>query len=124
VNASLRALNEHFEDIVVGEVEPNRNPPDPSQWTALVLVGGYSGLGVHTMLSSLRFAPVKFKNMLFVSIGFVDSGNFKGVEALEEMRDHTQQSLDRYVDLAQRPGFASTSFLRIGADVVDELDQL
>jgi hypothetical protein len=124
VNASLRALDEHFEDVVVGEVEPNRNPPDPSQWTAVILVGGYTGLGVHTVLNSLRFAPVRFKNMLFVSVGVVDSGNFKGTQALEELRQHTQDALNRYVDLAQRLGFASASFVRIGADVVDELEQL
>jgi hypothetical protein len=117
-------LNEHFTEIVVGEVKPNHSPPDPSQWTALILVGGYSGLGVHTVLNSLRFAPVKFKNMLFASVGVVDSGNFKGIEALDELRQHTQHSLNQYVDLAQRLGFASTSCLRLGADVVDEAEQL
>jgi hypothetical protein len=124
VNASLRVLNEHFEDVIVGETEPNRSPPDPSQWTALILVGGYSGLGVHTVLNSLRFAPVKFNNMLFGSVAVVDSGNFKGAEGLDELRQHTQQSLDRYVQLAQRLGFASASSLRVGADVVDEAEQL
>lgn len=37
---------------------------------------------------------------------------------------HTQQSLDRYVLLAQRLGFASASYLHVGADVVDEAEQL
>ena len=124
VNASLRRLNEQFRGLEVGECVRNDREPDPHGATALILVGGYSGLGLHTMLNALRFAPVKFDNMLFASIGVVDSGNFKGVEALHELRDHTQQSLDRYVEDARRLGFASGSFLRIGADVVDELEQL
>src|SRR5262245_24502947 len=124
VNASLRVVNEHYVDIVVGELAPNRNPPDPSQATALILVGGYSGLGVHTVDNSLRTAAVNFSQIPLDTVGVVDSCSFKGAEALDELRDHTQRSLDRYVDLAQRLGFASTSCVRIGADVVDELEDL
>jgi hypothetical protein len=57
-------------------------------------------------------------------VGAVDSGNFKGAEALDELRQHTERSLARYVDTAQRMGFASASQLSIGADVVDELERL
>jgi hypothetical protein len=124
VNESLRRLDEQLRRLEIGEGQRNDRDPDPSQATALILVGGYSGLGLHTMLNSQRFAPVKFENMLFASIGVVDSGNFKGVDSLDELRAHTQRSLDQYVEHARQMGFASGSMLRIGADVVDELEQL
>jgi hypothetical protein len=89
-----------------------------------VLVGGYSGLGVHTMLNALRFTPNYFKNIVFVSVGVVDSGNFKGEEALAELRQHTEEVLSKYVDLANRLGFPSTSFMAIGTDPVEELEHL
>jgi len=124
VSASLRLLDEQLGNFEIKQAEPNRNPPDREGATALILVGGYGGLGLHTMLHSLRFAPVSFKNMLFASVGVVDSGNFKGTEALEELQAYTESSLARYVDTAQRMGFASESFCSVGADVVDELEKL
>jgi len=92
--------------------------------TAVVLVGGYGGLGVHTLLSTVRFAPSHFRNVVFVSVGVVDSGNFKGAAAVEDLKQHTEEHLGRYVDLAHRLGFQATSYMAIGTDVVDELAHL
>lgn len=105
------------EDLVTSE-------PDPTLPTAIILVGGYSGLGVHTFINALRFAPNYFKNSIFVSVGVVDSGTFKGEHAMEELQRHTESGLARYVDLANRLGFPSTSFMAIGTDPVDELEHL
>jgi len=123
VGQRLRSLDEVLAHIETTG-EPNRSPPDPSQPTAVVLVGSYSGLGVHTLLSVLRFMPGRFRNAVFVSVGVVDAGNFKGSGAVEQLRRHTQTMLDRYVDLAQRLGLAATSRLAIGTDAVDELEKL
>jgi amino acid transporter len=103
---------------------PNLAEPDPSEPTAAILVGGYGGLGVHTMLNAVRFAPGYFKNFVFLSVGVVDSGNFKGADAVEDLQRHTAGSLASYVDLAQRLGMPSVSFMAIGTDAVDELEQL
>ena len=124
VSESLRLLDTQLGSLEIQQAEPNQNPPDPDAPTALILVGGYGGLGLHTMLNSLRFAPVDFKNMLFASVGVVDSGNFKGTDSLAELREHTARSLARYVDTAQRMGFASAPLMSVGADVVDELEAL
>lgn len=103
--------------------EPNLAEPDSNQPTAAILVGGYGGLGVHTMLNAVRFAP-GFKNLVFLSVGVVDSGNFKGAGAVDDLQTHTAASLASYVDLAQRLGMPATSFMAIGTDAVDELEQL
>ncbi len=123
VGRRLKSLDDTLTQIEA-HGEPNLAPPDPAQPTAVVLVGGYSGLGVHTMLSALRFVPGRFRNFVFVSVGVVDSGNFKGSGAVEDLRQHTQAALDRYVDLARRLGFPATSFMAIGTDAVDELEGL
>jgi amino acid transporter len=104
--------------------EPNLTEPDPEMPTAAILVGGYGGLGVHTMLNAVRFAPGHFKNFVFLSVGVVDSGNFKGAGAVEDLQRHTGASLASYVELAQRLGMPSSSFMAIGTDAVDELEQL
>jgi amino acid transporter len=123
VGSRLRVLDEVLRDIPTTG-KPNLNPPDPTRPTAVVLVGGYSGLGIHTLLNIARFAPDYYKNFIFVSAGVVDSGNFKGSGAVEDLQKHTQESLDQYVDLARRLGLASEAFMSVGTDAVDELEGL
>ena len=123
VRTRLKGLDESLGTIDI-KGEPNLTPPNPEDHTAVILVGGYSGLGVHTLLNSVRFVPNHFKNMIFISVGVVDSGNFKGAEEVESLREHTERSLERYVDLARRLGFPSRAYMAIGTDVVDELEQL
>jgi hypothetical protein len=123
VNLRLKGLDETLGTIEV-QGAPNLSPPDPERHTAVILVGGYSGLGVHTLLNAVRFVPNHFKNMLFISVGVVDSGNFKGAEELEGLKAHVESSLNKYVDLARRLGFPSIGYMSMGTDVVDELEQL
>ena len=55
VLARLKRLDESLSEIVTTGTPVHREP-DPSQATAVVLAGGYGGLGVHTLLNALRFA--------------------------------------------------------------------
>ncbi len=98
--------------------------PDPSQPTAAILVGSFGGLGLHTLLNAVRFAPGYFKNFVFVSVGVVDSGTFKGADTLDDLHAHTADSLEKYVDLVRRWGVPATSFMATGTDAVDELQKL
>jgi hypothetical protein len=123
VVVKLRRLNE-----ILGSLpttgQPNMAEPDPSQPTAAILVGGYGGLGIHTLLNAIRFAPGYYKNIVFLSVGVVDSGNFKGARALDDLRNHTEQSLGRFVDLARANGYPSKGLMAVGTDAVDELENL
>jgi hypothetical protein len=123
VTARLTKLNEIMTQV------PSRGtstpaPPDPGAPTAVVLVGGFNGLGMHTLLNAYRFAPGYFKNMLFISVGVVDSGSFKGAETLDELRQHTEESLGKYVDVVRGWGVPSKSYMAIGTDAVEELEKL
>jgi hypothetical protein len=124
VRRMLRRLDEQLMQVPIPAGQPNRAEPDPSQPTAVVLVGGYNGLGIHTLLTAVNFVPGHFRNVAFMSVGIVDSGSFKGANSVDKLRLHTHESLAKYVDLAQRFGFAATSFASIGTDVVDELENL
>ncbi|MCY2964576.1 MAG: APC family permease [Planctomycetota bacterium] len=124
VGRKIQALNKVLMAVPTPDSPPNLAEPETEDPTAIVLVGGYSGLGIHTMLSTIRFTPGYFKNLVFVSVGVIDSGNFKGEEALMELTQHTKDALAKYVDLANRFGFAATSFMAIGTDPVEELEHL
>lgn len=122
VGASLQHLNETLGRLPTTG-EPNLAEPDPHLPAAVILVGDYGGLGIHTMLNAVRFAPGHFKSFIFISVGVIDSGNFKGTGAVEQLQEHCEESLAKYVDLGQRLGMPSTSVLSIGTDAVDELEQ-
>lgn len=123
VTSRLKGLDESLTDIAV-QGEPNNAEPDSEAPTAVVLVGGYSGLGVHTLLNVIRFIPHHFKNIMFISVGVVDSGNFKGAEAVDDLKKYTEDSLSKYVDLARRLGFPARGYMSIGTDVIEELEQV
>src|SRR5262249_53648268 len=68
-------------------------PLDPAQPTAVLLVGGYNGFGIHTMLNVFRAFPGHFKNVVFLSVGVIDSGRFKGEDSAAQVRAETQGAL-------------------------------
>jgi amino acid transporter len=122
VGASLRQLNDMLGQLPTSG-EMNTEEPDPAQPAAVILVGDYGGLGIHTMLNAIRFAPDHFKSFIFISVGVIDSGNFKGSGAVEQLREHCEQSLGKYVALGRRLGMPAMSLLTIGTDAVDELER-
>ena len=91
---------------------------DPAAPTAVLLVGGYAGLGIHSLLSVERLFPGYFKNFVFVSVGVIDSASFVNVEAVEEVRDRTAADLRRYVELATGLGLAADSRMAVGTEAV------
>ena len=76
------------------------------------------------MLSVLRAFPGYFKNLVFISVGVVDSGGFKGEGAIEALRTETESMLRKYVDLARGLGLPATSRFSIGTEIVSEVEAL
>ncbi|HEY2805842.1 MAG TPA: APC family permease [Gemmatimonadales bacterium] len=102
-------------------------PPKPviqKDPTAVVLVASYGGIGIHTMLNIFRSFPGHFKNLVFISVGVVDSGEFKGEHAVEELRRRTEEMLGRYVQLANSQGIPADSRYALGTEVVEEAESL
>jgi K+ transporter len=123
VRSSLRKLDE-----ILGSLstrgEPNRGPMDPNAPTAVQLVNGFSGLGVHTLLSTLRFFPGLYKQFVFVSVSVVDSGSFKGKEEVEALRRQTAEDLASYVRVARGLGFAAEAVTDVGTEVLEVATKL
>jgi amino acid transporter len=91
---------------------------DPAVPTAVLLVGGYAGLGIHSLLTVQRLFPGYFKNFVFVSVGVIDSASFVNVEAVDEVRHRTAADLRRYVELATGLGLAADSRMAVGTEAV------
>ncbi|MFO0834158.1 MAG: amino acid permease [Phycisphaerales bacterium] len=98
--------------------------PDPERPVAVVLVGGYNGFGIHTTLNVFRAFPDHFKGLIFVSVGVVDSGRFKGEDSIDRLRADTERALARYVELAHKFGVPAATRCDIGTDAVETAETL
>ena len=116
VRGGVRELDELLNLPIDGPV--NREPLDPKKRTAIQLVNGYNGFGVHTFLSIVREFPGFYKQFVFVSVAEVDVGSFKGSDAVTDLEAAARSALDRYVDLARRLGFPAESRYDLGTDIV------
>ena len=102
----------------------NPDPVNPREMTAVQLVGGYNGFGVHTFLSIIRGFPGLYKNFVFVSVAEVDAGAFKEAESVGRLTGATKDALRRYVEMARKLGFPAESRLDTGIDVVETASNL
>ncbi len=122
VSKKLAELNDEFADLP--SVDHHGGEPDPKQPTAVLLVGQYGGVGIHSMLAIHRMLPGYFKNMVFVSVAVIDSGHFKGAEEVEALKASVRESLDKYVTLARRLGWHADSATGCGIDPAHEITRL
>jgi amino acid transporter len=94
----------------------DRNAP-----TAIQLVSGYSGFGVHTLFSILTTFPKTYKNIIFVSVAVIDSGSFKGAEEIEALEASIKAGLEKYVATAHKLGIAADYRMELATDVVESV---
>ena len=123
VRVNLRRLDEIMNALPAHPVGEH-GQLEPRLPTAVLLVGAYSGLGIHQLLSIQRLFPGHYKNFVFLSVGVIDSATMKGVEEVEAVREQTERSLRRYVDLARRLGLAADYRMAIGTEAVAEAEKL
>jgi hypothetical protein len=97
---------------------------EPHDKTAILLVNGYNGLGLHTLFSIIRLFGGTFKNFVFIQVGVVDAGNFKGAEEVAHMKSEVKKELDRYVHYMRCHGYYAAAYSSFGTDVVDEVASL
>lgn len=93
------------------------DPLDPRAMTAVLVVSGYDGFGLHAFLSIIRGFPNVYKNYIFVSVAEIDSGSFKGIAQMEALRESVRHDLKKYVTLARKHGFAAGYRMDMATDV-------
>jgi hypothetical protein len=127
VNHQLDQLYHELGDLphsLTARCRSGLGPPDPQQPTAVVLVGSFGGVGIHTVLNVFRTFPGHFKGIVFVSVGVIDSGEFKGEHAVEDLQKRTEQVLTHYIDLATGLGIPATGRTAIGTEAVIEAERV
>jgi amino acid transporter len=118
VGKAMRELDEMLLDLPLHE-EIDPGPPRPEEQTAILLVTGYNGFGVHMLLTIVTSLGKCFTNLVFVSVAVIDSGSFKGIEQLDALERTVTESLEKYADLARRLGFRAEYRTEMGTEVVE-----
>jgi amino acid transporter len=119
VDALARSM---LEISVSGKQAPacgSEKPCDPQAKTAVVMVSGYNGLGLHLVQNVVMYFGDVFRNFVFVCVGVVDAGNFKGATEVENLEKHVQGQAGRYVELMRREGYFAKSVCTVGNDLAD-----
>lgn len=123
VSMGVRQLEDILSEIPRGE-HYNNDPIDPKEITAIILVGGYNGVGLHIWLSVFREFPKTFKNFIFVSVAEIDSGSFKGIREINALEISVRKNLEKYVTLCRSHGYPADYRTEVGTEVVETATQL
>jgi amino acid transporter len=124
VGKALTKLDALLEAVDLEEGRTDIVKVDPQAMTAIQLVSGYNGIGVHSFLQICSAFPGHYKNFIFVSVGIVDQEMFKDGESVPELLEEVNTSLQRYVKLAQKYGYAAEGYSGVGTNVVDAATDL
>ena len=96
---------------------------DPESKTAVILVNGFNGMGLHTLFNVRRlFGDID--NFVFMTAGIIDAGNFKGADAITELKKHVQDELGHYVSFMKNQGFYAESYSTIGTEVAEDVSRM
>lgn len=98
---------------------PIRADRDPKAKTAVLVVGGYDGLGLHSLFAILRLFGNLFRNFVFVEVGLLDAGNYKGMDEVGNLQAHVDEGLSRYVGFMRSHGYHAEAVSVLSHDAVE-----
>ena len=94
---------------------------DYSDMTAVILVNGYTGVGLYSLFKILSKFKDVYKNFVFIQVGIVDADSFHQDAVVETITENIQQDLSKYVYLINQLGYNAEYRYAIGTDVAEEV---
>lgn len=121
--AKLREVEKLFaQSIKTGSCLPKQL--DPELPTAIFMVDENRGVGIHTIMWVLRLFPGHFKNLVFLSVGEVDTRSYDNDATIRTMQFKTENTLCYYASFCEEQGLQATWRTTYGTDPVQALDDL
>jgi K+ transporter len=124
VGGKVEKIDEILMTLSFGDAPVTPQPLDPNEPTAIIMVEKYSGTGIHVMLNVQRLFGPRFKQYVFVSVGPIDSGHFKGVDELAALEKEVHKQAEKYVTLARSYGLKAMSRTACSIDYLGTIEQL
>ena len=97
---------------------------DQNSKTAVLVVNGFNGLGLHTLFNVTRLFGKEFRNFVFIQVGVIDAGNYKGADDVKHLQHKVREDVDRYVRFMSAQGFYAESMTLTGTDIIDEVEKI
>jgi amino acid transporter len=92
--------------------------------TAVIMVSGYNGLGMHVFFSVVKQFPGMFRNFVFISAGVVDTSVFKGAAEVENLAKNLKDQLANYVEFVKGHGYYCEARTAVGTDAIESVTHL
>jgi amino acid transporter len=125
VQGALKSLDDTLLDI---PFQPNLKEPvppkSPGAPTAAIIVRDFDGIAVHTLLNIQRLFPNHFKNVVAISVGVIDTGQFKGHQEIERLKKAKEEDLKSFVEFANCLGWYAEYRCALGVDLIAELEEI
>ncbi|MFA4857969.1 MAG: APC family permease [Candidatus Margulisiibacteriota bacterium] len=93
---------------------------DPHERTAVIFVKDYTGIGIKALHALFKSFGGGFKNIVFVQLGLINAGVFKGQDELDNIKSKVEEQISHYVDMLNRFGYHAEGVTLYGTDTVEE----
>lgn len=124
IRDKVEKIDEILTTLSFGDAPVTAQTLEPNEPTAVILVEKYSGTGIHVMLNVQRLFGPRFKQYMFVSVGTIDSGHFKGVDELTELEKDVRKQAEKYVTLARSYGLRADARTSCAIDHLGEIERI
>ena len=92
--------------------------------TAVIMVSGYNGLGMHVFFSVVKQFPGMFRNFVFIAAGVVDTSVFKGAAEVENLAHDLREQVGKYVEFVKGHGYYAEARILVGTDAIESITHL
>jgi hypothetical protein len=124
VKKGFQQLDEVLAAVKLPEMPEKMVPLEKTDWTAILPVTSFSGFGLHHLLALQKLFPGHFKNIVFVSVGVIDSGNFKGSEEIARLEERTRDNLQKYVRWCLANGIKADYRMAMATEAIETVEKI
>jgi amino acid transporter len=124
VQDKVEKIDEILATLSFGDEPVTPQPLEPNEPTAVILVEKYGGTGIHVLLNVQRLFGSRFKQFMFVSVGAIDSGHFKGADELVALEKEVRKQAEKYVTLARSYGLKAEARTSCSTEYLNEIERL
>jgi amino acid transporter len=123
VRKGFQQLDEVLRAAALPELKP-QGALEKNDWTAILPVTSFSGFGIHHLLAINKLFPGHFKNIVFVSVGAIDSGTFKGAEEIINLETQVRENIEKYMKWAQQYGLKTDYRMALATETIPVVERI
>ncbi|MCP5420917.1 MAG: APC family permease [Gammaproteobacteria bacterium] len=124
INACLERADDLYAPRLTWKEPASLPELDPSQPTAIFIVGKSRGVAMYSLQWIREFFPDHFKNFVFLAVGEVDAKSYEGSGALRTLQYKVENALCYYTSYCHSQGLAAEYRMAFGTDPVEEFTRL